>query len=472
MKHEDFLTKANALKDKTILVIGDVMLDKYVYGNVSSISPEAPVPVMNNHTTIDMLGGAGNVANNVKSLGANVHLLTTIGVDDSGDKIKRLVADAGINGTMFTLTKQTTTKTRFVGNNQQQMMRFDSEDTDLINVSTQQRMLDFIDYKLYDAIIISDYGKGTIPLVMCREITFNGKAHGVKVFVDPKGTDYTKYADAYLVKPNLKEFEEALGYDRSVNDIQKANQIEHLAVTLGDGGIRLMNEKAWTTFGTQPKDVYDVSGAGDTVIAVLAAWSAIGESLEEAITVAMVAAGIVIEKRGTETVTCHEISRELCDEPTNAIDLDDAVVVRDIWRTVHMKVGFTNGCFDLIHPGHLSLLKTAKSHCDKLFVGINSDQSIKRIKGDDRPIQDQQTRANILLALECVDTVVIFDEDDPLEIINELKPDVLFKGSDYTIDTIVGAKEVHSYGGHVEIVPLKEGFSTTNIVEKIAITTK
>jgi len=451
------------------------MLDKFVYGDVSRISPEGPAPVFKQQVEVlarrekIVLGGAGNVAQNLKSLGVDVMLISTVGEDEEGRILTQLLDNEDITYQMHVCgEKLTTVKTRFIASGQQ-VMRLDVENTDTIPFNTQKDITAYItkNIKNFDVIILCDYNKGMLSHGLCQDVIIYGNGYGKKVIVDPKGTDYTKYTDAFLVKPNHSEFYAALGNDRSINDLRIGHRIQHLVVTLGGDGMQLMNDDGIVKFPiAEPKDVCDVTGAGDTAIAMLAVCLAADYSLANSIKLANVAAGIVVQKQGTASVTTQEIISEM-NEPDRPVDIITAKTIANVWRSDFKKVGFTNGCFDLIHPGHVSLLAEAKRCCDKLIVGINSDASVKRLKGKDRPLQDQHARACVLLALESVDLVVIFDQDDPLTVITKIKPDVLFKGADYTIDQVIGAQEVHVYGGEVILIPLKGEHSTTNIVKKM-----
>jgi len=475
MKHEEFLTKAKDFTGSSILVVGDIMLDVYNYGTVSKISPEAPIPVMDGQWESTHLGGAANVAMNLKSLGCDVYLVGVVGEGPKGKLIKQMLENEGIGFHIITATcRPTTIKTRFIGNDQQ-IMRFDVEDTSDILHDEEKQIIDCITSRVswHDAVVLCDYGKGVLTKNICQDTITYANGYGKKILVDPTGTDFSKYTDAYLVKPNKKEWKDATFAGHSFKTLVQDNHIKNLVVTLGSAGMRLFNKDCDIQyFPTEHKEVFDVCGAGDTVIATLAACLSVNMTLEESIKIANVAGGIVVGKQGTATTSTFEISNILYNVVRSYTDLASINVARKVWRSDRKRVGFTNGCFDLIHPGHLHLLETAKQNCDKLIVGINSDKSIKRIKGEDRPLQDEKARAIVLNSLSCVDGVVIFDEDDPLNTITTLKPDVIFKGADYTIDTIIGAKEVHSYGGEVDIIPLKEGFSTTKIVENISIPDK
>ncbi len=472
------------LPSHPILVVGDVMLDRFMYGHVERISPEAPIPVMRYAREISMLGGAGNVVRNLVSLKQRCDLIAVVGADPAGFEIaKQLSHDDVITPHLLTdKERPTTIKTRFIAGIQQ-VLRCDVERSENISPAIEEQVTVRLRLAIpqVSAVILSDYAKGVLTpgiIATCIEL---GKQHGKPVVIDPKGRDYTRYAGATVVTPNRKELAEASGRDiKTIEDAVKASRdlIETysfgavLAKLGGDGVCLVMTGKEPLHIKANAREVFDVSGAGDTVIAGFVTAIAAGMSMEEAACLANEAGSIVVSKVGTATVTIDELIdalRQIEDRDMNekVLSLNKAIEVAERWRRQGLKVGFTNGCFDLIHPGHISILTQSRKNCDRLIVGLNSDASVGRLKGSERPIQNEKARATVLATLNPVDLVVIFNEDTPLELIKALRPNVLVKGADYTIDKVVGAPEVQSWGGRVVLANLVEGQSTTNTVNKL-----
>jgi D-beta-D-heptose 7-phosphate kinase/D-beta-D-heptose 1-phosphate adenosyltransferase len=480
---KDILEK---LKEARVFCIGDIMLDRFIYGSVSRISPEAPVPVFNVARETDTLGGAGNVLRNLSTLSVKTYFCSVVGNDVEGALIETLLND--LNQCQTNIIKdplrKTTTKTRFIASGQQ-LIRADYEAVVSIEALIQDQIIAFLKEKLseIDVIVLSDYGKGVFCEPLLRQIIALGQKNSIPVIIDPKGTNYSIYQGATLLTPNLKELKEATRLTASTEQeilkaaetLRKDYQIENILVTRGAQGMVLVSEEASPSFiQSRALEVYDVSGAGDTVVAVLSASLAVKSNYETAAFLSNVAAGIVVAKVGTAVVTVDEIWQSL-QENGELFNLQEKILTRDqgaekvtFWHRKGFKVGFTNGCFDLLHPGHLSLLVQAKSRCDRLIIGLNSDASVKRLKGPSRPIHSEIDRATILASLNVVDAVVIFDEDTPLALIQKLRPDLLVKGADYTIDKVVGAKEVISWGGEVYLANLEDGYSTTNTIKKLS----
>ena len=445
---------------KKITVIGDVMIDWYLHGESSRISPEAPVPVVNFKESKFQLGGAANVANNLKHLEIEPFLIGAIGKDHFGSKLKEHLKGENINFNLLSeVSFQTICKQRLMSSNQQ-LARIDYEQ--YFHASKLSKIFNtFIkNIAKTDLIIVSDYGKGTI--FSARKLIQSARKLGKKILIDPKGKDFTKYKGANLITPNKSEFEKIMGKVGSKKDLlNKAKKmlkhlnLESLVVTLGSEGMYVLsksNKKIKEEFiNAYPQEVFDVSGAGDTTISALGAALSEGKDIFSAAEFANFAASISVSKLGTSTVNKDEIAGLMALEGSKK-----QVIV------------FTNGCFDIIHSGHLDLLKEAKSYGDKLIVGLNSDKSISKLKGSDRPIINQSERKKILSALKFVDDVIIFNEENPLKLIKKLKPNILVKGADYTKEQVVGGKFVESYGGQIKLVKLTKGKSTSNIIDKIS----
>ncbi len=469
-----------------VLAVGDLMLDRFVYGAVDRISPEAPVPVLRIERESVMLGGVGNVARNLRALGATVCLVALMGRDQESRDIKGLLRDdVEIESHLIEDdARPTTIKTRYIAGSQQ-MMRADRERIVPVSGSLQDEIVEraIADLAQAKAMVLSDYGKGVLTEPVLRRLIDAAAERGVPVIVDPKGSDYARYAGATLVTPNRRELAEATGRtvegDAGIVEtaaaLIEASGVNGVLVTRSQDGMTLVRGG-----GAEPlhlsataREVYDVSGAGDTVVATLAAALGAGIAVEDACRLANVAAGIVVAKMGTATAAANEMAatlrqRELDVGESKTHTLDEARALAQSWRRQGLKVGFTNGVFDLLHPGHVSLLRQARAACDRLVVGVNSDASVKRLKGESRPIQNDASRALVLGSLASVDAVVIFPDDTPLAVIETLRPDVLVKGADYTVATVVGADVVQSYGGRVMLASLEDGHSTTATVARIS----
>lgn len=466
---------------KRLLVVGDVMLDKYIWGEVGRISPEAPVPVVRATHQSHQPGGAANVAMNIAKLGAQVEVIGFAGGDDDERLLAECLRVQGVRtGFVECAGYPTITKLRILAG-RQQMLRLDSERpgareaTDCVRLAA--RVLERLDG--CDAVVLSDYAKGVLTPEVCQKIIAAARAKGIPVLVDPKTADFDGYRGATTVCPNLGELAAAVGSDtRDVNALLDAAEkmvrefnLQFLTATLGEKGIALVRPGNRMLAPAVARQVFDVSGAGDTVIAVLALCLASGLKPETAVELANVAAGIVVGKVGTVPVEKHELLAALM--PEIALHAEDKVVNREelvqrtaLWKANGERVVFTNGCFDLLHIGHITVLEQARRFGDRLIVAINSDASVQELKGPTRPIVRETERARVLAALAAVDAVVVFGEETPLELIVAARPDVIVKGGDYNMDTVVGAKEVKSWGGQVKIVPTVEGFSTTGLIAK------
>ncbi|BBO93495.1 bifunctional D-glycero-beta-D-manno-heptose-7-phosphate kinase/D-glycero-beta-D-manno-heptose 1-phosphate adenylyltransferase HldE [Desulfosarcina ovata] len=476
------------LERTTMLVVGDLMLDRYYWGEVRRISPEAPVPVVKVNEKTFSLGGAGNVAANLAGLGCRVFLMGVVGADATAQKISAMLADAHITDHCLVDTRRPTiTKTRIMAG-KQQVVRLDEESGNDIDAAMAASILESIKPMLSSvgAVVLSDYGKGMFRRIddVQRIIQACQKA-GVPVFVDPKDSDWQRYAGATAVTPNTAELEQVhgarIGDEKSLVDVagtlRRRLSLDWLLVTRGGRGMALFGDaNGPVMIAARTREVFDVSGAGDTVIATLAACVGAGLDVAAAAGVANVAAGIVVAKVGTQPVRMDELVRELADtgqsRPSSTLwkvaDPQEAAARLSRWRQADQRIVFTNGCFDLLHPGHVSLLHQARHLGDRLIVGLNTDASIRRLKGESRPILPGEDRAAILSALEDVDMVVFFDEDTPLTLIGQLKPDILVKGADYRIEDVVGRNVVEAYGGQVRLVDILPGHSTTAIARKLS----
>lgn len=472
-----------SLSGGRIGVVGDVMLDCFVYGTIERISPEAPIPVMKLDHSKDMLGGAGNVAANVAALGASVSLFGVVADDEAGFRVRRLVAEIGAD--VQHLVRRdggpTTTKTRMVVQ-RQQMLRLDNELVAPLSDGEARHLLGAVSEALpsLDVLLLSDYAKGVLMGDMPTRLISLARAAGKLVIVDPKGRDYSRYRGASLVTPNLRELCEAADMPCDDDDAVLAacrallarNGVEAVVATRSERGMSLVTADSHIHLPTIAREVFDVSGAGDTAVATLACALSRGIELCDAARLANTAAGIVVGKLGTSQVTLEELAAMVRQQEVGQTDgkivlRHEAAAIADRWQQRGLKVGFTNGCFDLLHPGHLSLLQQARAGCDRLVVGINTDESVRRLKGEARPIQSELARAAVLASLEMVDLVVLFGEDTPLALIKAIRPDVLVKGADYRVDQVVGADFVQAYGGKVMLADLKDGFSTTRTVGRM-----
>lgn len=468
-----------------MLCIGDVMLDQYVYGDVDRVSPEAPIPVLNVTRRAQAMGGAGNVACNIAALGACANLVAVIGDDDAGARVRDLLSNW--EGTephlLVDPDRPTTVKTRFIAGGQQ-LLRADDESAGEIAANVLDRVVEaatsVAGASSPGAVILSDYGKGVLPDRVIAQLVAAAQAAKIPIIVDPKGTDYTKYSGADVLTPNRKELSDATRMPTGNTDqiVAAAESlidncdVRHVLVTRGPEGMSLVSaEGAPLHLPALAREIFDVSGAGDTVVAVLASGLAAGMPVGEAAQLANIAAGLVVAKVGTAVVRNAELADAVdavAGLVKNILDPDRLSEKIAQWRSRGLSIGFTNGCFDLVHPGHISLLEQASAQCDRLIVGLNSDASVARLKGADRPVQDAAARGRVLASVARVDAVVVFEEDTPLELIRQIKPDVLVKGADYAIDEVVGGEIVQSYGGRVVLANLVDGFSTTQTIARLS----
>lgn len=474
------IEKLNKIADIRVLLFGDFMVDKYIHGKVSRISPEAPVPVLEVTARQTKLGGAGNVVNNIMTLGASVRVLGCVGDDADGDWILSELSEKGIEtGYMRKYPQmQTISKTRLVSKNQQ-FLRYDEEKIqdipdDYVKEIRQQEERLFQDIQ---AVIISDYGKGAVTKEGAQFLTEGARRRGIPVIIDPKGTDYSKYKGADVCTPNVKELGDVTGRAlHTEQEILEAGQklredieLKYLLLTRSERGISLFDqEQGKQDFPAASKDVVDVTGAGDTVVSTVALMMAAGFSPEECCILANTAASIVCSKFGAATLSLNELMEQVVNSGEfKLVDVTTARYVLASLKEKGKKIVFTNGCFDMLHAGHLASFLQARKFGDVLIVAVNSDASVKRLKGPERPIVEQQNRIRMLCALECVDYVILMEDDTPVPLIQALHPDVTVKGKDWEDKDIPERAVVESYGGAVKFIDLEGGLSTTNLIGKI-----
>lgn len=469
------------LASRRVLVVGDLMVDRFVYGDVDRISPEAPIPVLRFRDDATMLGGAGNVARNIVALNGNALLVGAVGDDADGRYIGEVLCpEAGIEDrTVRTTSYPTTIKTRFIAGGQQ-MLRLDREHSRLDDYTlrrTEAAVRDAL--ATVDAVILSDYAKGMLtPATVGAHIEAAHEA-GVPVVVDPKSADFSVYRNADVITPNATEATKATGYDCSTSEgagsaartILRTAGIGAVLITRGAQGMTLLAPGAGIEhplhLATRASSVYDVSGAGDTVIATLSLALSGGLDIATAAQLANSAAGVVVGKLGTAAVSLEELIQSVASAEERAfMTRDQAATQVKLWHGKGLRVGFANGCFDLVHPGHVALLRKAREKCDRLIVALNTDDSVKRLKGESRPVQNQASRAAVIGSLRSVDLVTLFEEETPLELIKLLRPDVLIKGEDYSIDEVVGGDLVIEWGGEVALIPIEQGHSTSAIIAR------
>ena len=480
MTIESLFSRASNLR---CLVVGDLMLDEYLWGKTERISPEAPVQVVDVLREDLRLGGAGNVANSLLALGCQVTVASVIGADENGQNLLAAFDRQGIvtEGILQEEGRRTGRKTRVLASNQQ-IVRIDRESREPLSNPLERQLCGWLQGHIasFDVVLISDYLKGVLTPQVLRAIMTSARQRRIPVLVDPKGNDYRKYRGATCLTPNRKEAEIASGIPircqatlhEAACSLMTMAELDNLLITRSEEGMSLFSGNGETVhIPTVAREVFDVTGAGDTVLALLAFGVAGGLSLAEAARLANVAAGIAVGKLGTSIVTPTEIVATVASVHR---DSDSKIKSRDVLAGIveqeHARgrqVVFTNGCFDLLHAGHVKYLQAARRLGDLLVLGLNSDASVRRLKGPKRPLINEEERAHILAALDCIDYVCLFDEDTPLELITTLKPQVLVKGGDYTADGVVGKELVESYGGRVELIPFVDGKSTTNIIEKV-----
>ncbi len=462
-------------KSPNLLVVGDLMLDHYLWGSCERISPEAPVQVVDIKNETTLLGGAGNVISNLVSLGAKVCVASVVGEDENGDKIESILKDKNIKTDSLIRQKdrKTSKKSRVMASHQQ-VVRFDKESKEPISASSEELLLKLVENELREAeaLLLSDYGKGVLTPNLTQKIITLANEKNIPTLIDPKGSDYSKYKNATLITPNKAEASMATGIKiEDEESLKKAGEflkndlnLKYAIITLSEDGMAIFQDAPMKKIDTVAREVYDVTGAGDTVLATLGFALGCKLEIEEAAMFATLAAGVVVGKLGSATTTLEEISkyknskRFSKDKIVKSHDLKEFLSTKKDSKTV-----FTNGCFDILHAGHVSYLERAKSYGDLLIVGLNSDSSVRELKGESRPINSEDDRALILASLEFVDFVVIFSEQTPYELIKELKPNVLVKGADYKDKEVVGSDLVDE----VHLIDFLEGRSTTKIIEKV-----
>jgi len=483
--HSHLVPLVGRLGAARILCVGDVMLDRFIYGEVDRISPEAPIPVLKISHETAMPGGAGNVVRNLAALGSRSVLIGVTGTDAAADQLAGLFDEEPLleHRLLRVAGRQTSVKTRLMTCDQHLLRADRDEDGDLpeavVDALLEQALAAVQEV---DAVMLSDYGKGVLADRLIRELTRAARQAGKPVVVDPKGTDYSRYAGASLVTPNRKELSQASGMPVA-DDAQVAAAARVLIEKCGIDAVLATRSQDGMTLvvadGTvchiramTPLEVFDVSGAGDTVAATLCAGLGAGLDLADAAGIANVAAGIVVGKVGTAVTYADELvaamrAGDLMQDERKVVTLAQALEQVLLWRNQGRSVGLTNGCFDLLHPGHISLLRQARQACDRLLVAVNSDASVRRLKGEDRPVQTEAARATVIAHVSGVDAVVIFEEDTPLAIIEAVRPDVLVKGADYAEDEVVGGDLVKANGGRVVLADIIDGFSTTATVTNL-----
>ncbi len=488
--YEKLLKTVTNLGRPRVLVVGDLMLDIYVYGDAERISPEAPVPVLKITGTECRCGGAASAAADIAALGAIPICIGIIGKDNNGRTLTKLLKQIGAetNSLFIATNRPTISKQRLIGlaqhRHQQQLYRMDEESTDPLSEKQYKKILQTYQKQLKraDIVCLQDYNKGLLAPEVCRQMIKLAEKAGKKVIVDPSPiSDYSKYAGATLITPNRKETSLAVGFKiNTAQDAAKAAEIltkkfnlEAAVITLDKEGAFLKAKGIAEIIPTRPRNVYDVTGAGDMVLATLAVSLAAGCDYKTAVEISNIAGGIEVEKFGVATVSIEEIVNEIISENRGKggkiRPIESLVAELDWHRKQKEKIVFTNGCFDVLHRGHIEFLKFCKSHGDVVVVGLNSDSSVKKIKGPARPINNQHDRAAVLAALETVDYVTIFDEPDPLNLIKKVKPNVLVKGRDWAEKGVIGREFVESNGGKVVLAPLVEGKSSTKIIEKMKV---
>lgn len=480
----DLIALVQSLPQARVLCVGDVMLDRFVHGDVERISPEAPIPVLRVERETAMLGGGGNVARNLEALGTGCVFVSAVGDDEAGRAVAAMLGEqAGTEANLITDGKrQTAIKTRYLAGNQQ-MLRADRESTDALDatIAAQVTAAATAAMSACAVVVLSDYGKGVLDDAVLAPLIAAAVKAGRPVIVDPKGSDYARYRGATLITPNRAELAEASNMPTG-DDEAIAAAARHIIDTCGVGAVLATRSREGMTLmaadgviahlPTEAREVFDVSGAGDTVVATMAAALAAGSGLEQAAALANIAAGIVVGKVGTAAAHADEVvaaihRREISDAEAKVMALQPALDRVARWRRQGLRIGFTNGVFDLLHPGHVALLSKARAACDRLIVGLNADASVKRLKGPSRPLQPESARATVLASLAAVDMVTLFAEDTPLALIEAVQPDLLVKGADYRVEDVVGADIVQAAGGKVLLVDLEAGHSTSATVDRM-----
>ncbi len=470
----------NTIKKRKILIVGDAMLDTYFFGEVKRISPEAPVPVFRKVGEKTVLGGAGNVAVNLVAAHQDVSILTAVGKDTAGERLLQLLEDNGIHTELaVSAERKTTVKTRFLADNNQQLIRMDVEDTREIAWTEIQQALAKLEacMQSYDLVVLSDYMKGLLTYDLSQTIIQMAKRHQVRVLVDVKDVRIEKYRGAFILKPNLAELHAATGMPveteteivAASQKLQKECLCDYVLTTCGAQGMILVSHETYWKTPAMKQEVFDVTGAGDTAIAYLSAALANELTMQEAVSISNCAAGLQVSKVGTSAIDLMDVSGAYVDMNHHFVgkllSVEGAVRLRAMYPD--QCIVFTNGCFDLLHVGHIRYLRQAAALGDLLVIGLNSDQSVRTLKGEGRPVNCEADRAELLCALPFVDYVIIFDEETPYELIKTVQPDILVKGGDYKPDEVVGRDIVEQRGGRLVLLDYVGGKSTTHIIEHI-----
>lgn len=460
------------VRNPRILVIGDVMLDRYIAGSVDRVSPEAPVPVVKVQSEWSTLGGAANVAANVASLGGTPILIGLVGNDTAGEELASTCKEQGIEANLFRSSAPTITKTRIISG--QQIVRIDREEQHVWNEGQLESLKDYLVRISTEVslVLISDYAKGTLSIDVLDLLMSWASENALRVIVDPKCSDWEAYHSPYLITPNLKELQLAVGglVANDDNEVVRAarglfaqGNAQNILITRSGEGMTLIGESSVFNVPAVAQEIFDVSGAGDTVLASVGVWLSEGKSLKESVIAANTAAGIAIGKLGTAAVLRNELETSLASASAKIVNHDDVSQLRESLKG--KKVVFTNGCFDVLHKGHRKLLEEARSFGDVLVVGLNSDASVKPLKGPERPVNSEAVRALTLASYDAVDFVVVFNEDTPFELLEDMRADVLVKGGDYKVEDVVGKELV----GEVRIVGLVEGVSSTMMIYQLPV---
>ena len=465
-----------------VFCLGDLMLDKYIVGTTNRISPEGPIPVLDIKKEVGMLGGVGNVVRNLSTLATETYLVSLVGDDLASKEVEKKLNNINIyNNLIKDPSRPTIIKSRFIANNQQ-ILRVDKEKITSINKKIEKKVYEFSKKQILktNAVVISDYNKGLITENILKKIISFAKIHKKPIIVDPKSSNFSKYRGATIITPNIKELEAVLKkkiinekqiIDFSRKLISKFN-FNYLLVTMGKSGMILISrkQKRIVKLKAESEEVFDVSGAGDTVVSYIAAGLASSLKIEEVVEIANLAAGVVVNKTGTSVAHLSEVLLSINKNNyhlSKVMDFSEAKKIINFWLNKKNKIGFTNGCFDYLHPGHISLFKQAKKKCSKLIVAINSDNSVVKNKGPLRPKQKLNTRLQILNSIPFIDLIIVFSDKTPLNIIKKIKPHLLIKGSDYRENQIVGAKEVKKYGGKILRAKTLKNFSSSIIIDEI-----
>ena len=475
-----------SLLNSKIFCLGDLMLDKYVIGTSNRISPEGPIPVLDIENEVKMLGGVGNVVRNLSTLSVETHLVSLLGNDIISKEVEKKLDKINVNKSIVKdSNRPTITKTRFIANNQQ-ILRVDKEKIIPVSKKIENKIYRYSKKEILksDVVIISDYNKGLITNNVLKKIINFSKKNKKPIVLDPKSSNFEKYKGVTVITPNVKELEKVikkkLVNDKEIIDVSRKLiskfNFDYLLVTMGKEGMILISKKAKKVIKlyAEAKDIFDVSGAGDTVVSFVAAGLASSLKMEEIVKIANIAAGIVVNKTGTSVAHLSELLVSVNKNEyhlSKVMNLSEVEKVINFWSNKKEKIGFTNGCFDYLHPGHISLFKQAKQKCSKLIVAVNSDSSIQKNKGPSRPKQKLNIRLQVLNSIPFIDLIIVFSDKTPLNIIKKIKPDLLIKGSDYKESQIVGAKEIKQYGGKILRAKILNNFSSTIVIDEILNTT-